>query len=420
MKMRIQVIIESELHDTPVTEEVACIEREDLTPETLGMTLAEAKDLLAHVQASMAQEQTSEYIEQQRPCPHCGKVRSDKGQHRIVFRSLFGKLSLLSPRLYTCSCQPQEQQSLSPLVQCLPERTAPEWLYLQAKWASLMSYGLTVDHLEEVLPLQANVATVFRNTQAVAERIESELGDEQHVFIEGCPGDWERLPFPDEPLTVGIDGGYVHAREGTNRKAGYFEVIAGRIITAEDVNKCFSSVHGYDRKPRRRLFQMLEAQGLQMNQTITFLSDGGDTVRDLQLYLSPSAEHLLDWFHITMRITVMKQMAKGLPDVRPLQDIALNLERVKWSLWHSNVFKALQVLDDMQIDLETIDEESTAVDKLEKTVNEFTTYIERNRTFIPNYADRYRYGELISTAFAESTVNQVVSKRMVQSTGAKR
>ena len=30
MKVRIQVTIESELRDTPVTEEVACIQREDL------------------------------------------------------------------------------------------------------------------------------------------------------------------------------------------------------------------------------------------------------------------------------------------------------------------------------------------------------------------------------------------------------
>ena len=29
-----------------------------------------------------------------------------------------------------------------------------------------------------------------------------------------------------------------------------------------------------------------------MNQQVTFLSDGGDTVRELQLYLNPQAEHL--------------------------------------------------------------------------------------------------------------------------------
>jgi len=151
-----------------------------------------------------------------------------------------------------------------------------------------------------------------------------------------------------------------------------------------------------------------------MNQTITFLSDGGDTVRDLPLYISPFSEHLLDWFHLTMRITVMKQIAKGLPEAGPSQDIVANLERVKWSLWHGNVFKALQVLGDIQTDLETGDKESTAWGKLEKTVDECRTYIARNRAFIPNFGDRYRYGERISTAFVESTVNQVVSKRMVK------
>ena len=49
-----------------------------------------------------------------------------------------------------------------------------------------------------------------------------------------------------------------------------------------------------------------------MNQQVVFLSDGGDTVRDLQNYLSPESEHLLDWFHITMRLTVMGQMLQGI------------------------------------------------------------------------------------------------------------
>jgi hypothetical protein len=31
-----------------------------------------------------------------------------------------------------------------------------------------------------------------------------------------------------------------------------------------------------------------------------------------QLYLNPQTEHLLDWFHVSMRQTVMNQMAKGL------------------------------------------------------------------------------------------------------------
>jgi hypothetical protein len=414
MKVKIQVVIESDNHEAPITEEVACIQRGELTPETLGMTLAEAKDLLANVQATMVKEQTNEYIRKQRSCPLCGKSRSQKGNHEIVFRSLFGKIELPSPRLYACSCHPQEKRSFSPLAELLPERTAPELLYLQTKWASLMSYGLTVDLLEEVLPVKSNVATTVRNLQETAERSESELGKEQYMFIEGCQRDWENLPPPDGRITVGIDGGYVHARDETNRKAGSFEVIVGKIITADGVKKCFGFVNGYDQKPKRRLFETLKSQGLQMNQDITFLSDGGDTVRDLQLYLNPFAEYMLDWFHITMRLTVMNQMAKGLPKDELLKDIEKDLESVKWYLWHGNVFKALQLLDDIQMDLDSIDGENSAVDKLHKTVSEFIIYISQNKAFIPNYGDRYRHGEMISTAFTESAVNQVVSKRMVK------
>jgi hypothetical protein len=414
MRVKVQIVIESENHGTPITEEVACIQREDLTPETLGLTLAEAKDLLASMQANIVKEQTAEYIEQQRCCPLCGEMRGEKGQHDIVFRSLFGKMEISSPRLYTCSCQPQEKKSFSPLAEHLPERTAPELLYIQTKWASLMSYGLTVEHLEEVLPIQVNVTTVFRKMHTAAERIESELGDEQHVYVEGCQRDWESLPIPDDPITVGIDGGYVHARDDTNRKAGSFEVIVGKVITAEGVRKSFGFVNGYDQKPKRRLFETLKAQGLQMNQGITFLSDGGDTVRDLQLYLSPFAEHLLDWFHVTMRLTVMKQITKGLPEDQFLKDIGTDLERVKWYLWHGNVFRALQVIGDMQMDLDSVENDNPALGKMRQHVSEFNTYISNNKAFIPNYGDRYRYGEMISTAFAESTVNQVISKRMVK------
>jgi hypothetical protein len=49
--------------------------------------------------------------------------------------------------------------------------------------------------------------------------------------------------------------------------------------------------------------------------------------------------------------------------------------------------------------------------KLLRAVEEFHTYIEHNRAFIPTYGERYRYGEHISTGFIESTIRQVISKR---------
>ena len=47
-------------------------------------------------------------------------------------------------------------------------------------------------------------------------------------------------------------------------------------------------------------------------------------------------------------------------------------------------------------------------------MQEFQGDIETNGGFIPNYGDRYHYGEAITTAFVESTVNEVVSRRMVK------
>ena len=47
-------------------------------------------------------------------------------------------------------------------------------------------------------------------------------------------------------------------------------------------------------------------------------------------------------------------------------------------------------------------------------MTEFETYIRNNREFIPNFGERYWQGERISTAFVESTINQVVSRRFVK------
>jgi hypothetical protein len=414
MKIKVQIVIEHDELDEPIIEEISCLCRGDLLPETMGLTLAEGKELLANMQAEMVKHQAQEYVDQQRSCPDCGKRRSNKGDHEIVWRSLFGKLRLKSPRLYSCPCQPRPTKSFSPLAALLPERSAPELLYMETKWASLMSYGLTTDLLADTLPMETSTRSVILNTHNVAQKMEDELGKEKVMYIDGCPRDWAVLPRPDGRITVGLDGGYVHAREGDNRKAGWFEVIAGKSVTWDGQAKSFGFVHQYDEKPKRRLYEVLQSQGLQMNQDITFLSDGGDTVRDLQFYLSPWSEHVLDWFHITMRLTVMKNTAKGLPPDPYLDTILGDLDSVKWYLWHGNVFRALEMLGLIEGHLEIFEEEDAVARKLLQAVQEFEGYIEVNHGFIPNYGERYRYGEAISTAFVESTINWVVSKRMVK------
>jgi hypothetical protein len=81
---------------------------------------------------------------------------------------------------------------------------------------------------------------------------------------------------------------------------------------AEDgPSRCFGFVQPYDEKPKRQLFELLKSQGMQMNQRVMSFSDGGAHIRDVQLYLNPEAEHYREWFHITMRITVMGAVCQG-------------------------------------------------------------------------------------------------------------
>jgi hypothetical protein len=430
MKVKVQVVtITDDGQET--TREIAYVERQDLTPETLGLSLAEGKAVLQALQEVVVEWQMHTYLQQHRACPHCGQARRSKGVHHTVFRTVFGILPVDSPRLYHCGCQVHATMSFSPLATLLPERTMPDLLYLETKWAALMSYGLTVKLLQDVLPIDEplEAVTIRNHVLTVAQRLEDTLGEEQWSFIDKCPAEVAALPMPDGPLIVGIDGGYVKAQG----EQGSFEVIAGKSLLAfhrgeeaeEPVSsKCFAFVQTYDQKPKRRLFEVLQSQGHQLNQQLTFLSDGGDTVRDLQLSLNPQAEHLLDWFHVTMRLTVMQQTAKSLPATTQDEEmtyevrapVTTELERLKWFLWHGNVYQALQVMQTIEGNLEVAvatSHDGTAR-KLLKAVEEFHTYIKNNAGFIPNYGERYRHGERISTGFVESTVNQVVSKRMVK------
>ncbi len=53
-------------------------------------------------------------------------------------------------------------------------------------------------------------------------------------------------------------------------------------------------------------------QDFMVAQHVEFMSDGGEDVRQVQTYLHPGSEHWIDWFHITMRITVLQQRTKSL------------------------------------------------------------------------------------------------------------
>ncbi len=421
---------EGEGEATEQFSEVFVLERDQLTEASVGLSLAEAHALLASIQAAVVCAQVTAALAEQRCCARCGRAHRHKDTRTITVRTLFGTLHPDSPRFLACPCRadaPEAPATFSPLTAILAGRSTPELVYLQARFAAVMSFDLAGHLLGEVLPLGRALhgSAVRDQVTAVARRLEGELGPEQSMFAQGCQRDFDQLPRPDLPLTVGLDGGYVHSSAQTSRRDGWFEVIAGKSMPDEGPAKCFAFVQTIDTKPKRRLFEVLRGQGMQANQSVVFLTDGGEDIRDVPLYLNPHSEHLLDWFHVTMRITVMTNMAKSLrspppdPDLPPAPpvevaaEVGKQLTRLKWFLWHGNVFRALQIIADLDLDLD-VEEPSDSQLKLGKAVLEFDSYIRANTDRIPNYGERRRAGETISTSFVESTVNQVVSKRMVK------
>ena len=78
-----------------------------------------------------------------------------------------------------------------------------------------------------------------------------------------------------------------------------------------------------------------------------------------------------------------------------------------------DVYKALQGVQsaEMALNADVATSGHATARKLLKTGVEFRLYIMNNGGFISIYGERYRVGEWISTGFAESTVNQVLSRR---------
>lgn len=414
MNFKLQLVAYLSDDRESITEEVFTFKRNELTLENLGLTLAESKDLLKTVQQKMIDRQVASHAQAHTPIG----LRK-KGSYPIRLKTLFGDVIVKSPRYY----HPQKEmgaKTFSPLKDILCQHTTPERLYLETKWASLIPYQKTADLLKEVLPIDAklNATTIQHHLHAVVEEQEKQLSPEGTFFNGGCQLEREALPRPDRPLVVGIDGGYV--REW--RKKAFFEVIAGKSIPDEKSAKCFGFVQDYDTKPRRRVFEALRSQGLQANQLVEFFTDGAQTLRSLTAYLNPESTHILDWFHLTMRITVLNQYALGLTKVDQVRgnELQRELTSIKWHLWHGSSLRALEIIDSLDVPLGNHEADKLIVHKYDKLkaltryLGDLKTYIRQNSASIVDYSERYRYGERVSTGFVESTVNQVISKRFVK------
>ena len=82
----------------------------DLTPLSrttnnmidLGLSLADSNHILKSIQEIMVNEQIRDYLANQQCCPDCHLAYRIKDHKTKKLNTLFGNLSLKSPRFYTC------------------------------------------------------------------------------------------------------------------------------------------------------------------------------------------------------------------------------------------------------------------------------------------------------------------------------
>jgi hypothetical protein len=403
---RVNLVAEFETGETTEVE-VARFERDEQAGlADLGLCLAEAKRLTAAIQAEIVPAQVTIAGENRRTCGACGRVLASKGHYTATFRSLFGDVPIRVRRLLTCPCQGTSEAKSCAAFDLEAATVAPELAYVTARYAALVPFGKVADLLSDLLPVSGapNAGTVRNRTMRVGEAVA-----QPRVTTTAEPA----TARPAEPIVVGLDGGYVRSRHRQDER--HFEVIAGKVIDPQGSQSRFAFARNSPVIASGAFKQALAVAGVTADMPATVLSDGDAGLWRLQREALPNATVVLDWWHAAVRFEHALQVARGLgaADAHLAAEAVRGLERAKWRLWHGRWPGCRRKLAALcRLARCTSLRGLAGIGRLEHHVGELLAYLERNQGALVHYAARHRNGEPISTAFVESSVNEIIAKRM--------
>jgi len=209
---------------------------------------------------------------------------------------------------------------------------------------------------------------------------------------------------------------YVRARHP--RPERNFEVVVGKVLDDEWKATRFAFVRSGGPEALSSAGLALRRCGANDRTSVTVLTDGDAGLRAIHRLLAPQAEHVLDWFHVSMKFQKLKQLAKGINAITDgaVRDHALaQLERAKWRFWNGYTKRGITGLVQLEHWARTqCFKPILPLGKMTDALLNLIRYLESNADSMPNYGNRYRAGQRISTGFVESAVNEIVAKRMVK------
>ena len=201
-----------------------------------------------------------------------------------------------------------------------------------------------------------------------------------------------------------------------------FEVLLAQVNNDDEKQVVFASVPAEATSQTRQLRGVLHGLGATPETRVTILSDGADGPRSLGEAASPGpTHHVLDWFHLAMRVQQVAQAAKSWPeatepDRQAGARLAETVERIRWRLWHGQVRRALDLIGEtiaiVDAPTDDIAPMTAAVRKATRLLGDLETNLSGQSAIIIDYATARRCEEPISTAITESTVQWLLHRRM--------
>ena len=212
--------------DNRGTDVIEIVEPGDLRDiANLGLSLAEAKRLLAAIQREVVATQARDHAVRQPTCRSCGGAChvKDYRQHRIA--TLFGQMTVRLPRLRCIACGGIESGVDWP-SHC---RSTPELDRLLAYLSALMTYRTAADALEQMFPIDA------RKDHETLRRRALMLGEQLRHRPVIAPAK------PSAAISVSVDLTFIRSCEEGGR---HLEVKVGNAETDAGGRQVFAAVTG--------------------------------------------------------------------------------------------------------------------------------------------------------------------------------
>ncbi len=290
-------------------------------PEGFGLLLEDAKTILAQLQTAILIDQIEEISEASRVCPDCDGIRAIHDYRSRVLDTLFGRLQVKVPRIRRCACKAKSDVVLggphTPLAHFFPDRSTPELRRLQAELGARHSFREAARILETFLPCAKQLNTSVRNRLGKVARDNGYSTQTEAVVSAGA----ELAP----ELTVFVDGAHIRCRPEYQKR--HLDVAVGKIESLDNCRR-FGLVKQAVLSPACQLRQDLRALGWDQNQAVTVISDGEPALLNLvRGATGGKGRHILDWWHISMRIQHVENAVKGLLQIGGLSRIPVLFER---------------------------------------------------------------------------------------------